>query len=470
MELTLEQTIKLLLKKIWFIVISIFAGLCVCYLISSYVMKPSYTASVQMYVNPNDTTSSANLNELNYAQKVVNTYIGFLQTKDFYSKIARESNLAYTPDYLKRMTTIEAVNNTEIFEISVTTNDPMDSFRLVEVMQDMVPVHIKNIKDTSKISIVDPVVIPTSPSSPNIILNTIIGGFIGLFGSVFLIILWEMFDVRVKSQEELAKRYQIPVLGVIPNFDKEKKKKITFRSFLSLLKRSKKSENEAICLNENTKFIITEAYKSFRTNLRFALRGNGCKKIVINSPNPEDGKSTTSVNLAITIAQTGSKVLLMDCDLRKGRIHSFTKVRSAPGISDALSGMVSENDVIQETKYKNLHVMSMGTIPPNPNELLVSVQMEEVLAKLEKVYDYILMDSPPINVVSDALSLVKLSSGVIIVVREGITTYPNIVSALNKYSFANANILGFVMNGVSFQHHNKKKSNYYYRNYKDKND
>jgi len=131
-----------------------------------------------------------------------------------------------------------------------------------------------------------------------------------------------------------------------------------------------------------------------------------------------------------------------------------------------LSGMINELDVIRKTKYENLYVIPLGTIPPNPTELLASKQMEEVIARLEKSYDYIIIDSPPVNVVSDALSLVKMVDGVVIVVREGSTSHPNINNAMTKYILAEANILGFVINGVSLERGKKSKSQYYYYNNK----
>ncbi len=169
----------------------------------------------------------------------------------------------------------------------------------------------------------------------------------------------------------------------------------------------------------------------------------------------------------MTIAQTNHRVLLIDCDLRKGRLHSFFQIKSSPGISDCLSGIVNISDVIYETPLENLYVLPMGSIPPNPTELMASDQMERLIKTLEKDYDYIIMDTPPINVVSDSLSLVKLSDGVILVVREMKTSYTNIESAIAKYNFAKANVLGFTLNGAAINQGKGFKSNYYYSGYKD---
>lgn len=465
MEFSVKEIMELLLRRIVLIMICTVTGLGLFFVASKFIIRPSYTASVQLYVNANDTTSPANLNELNYAQKVVATYINFLQTKVFYQQVIEETDLNYKPERLRKMTSIQSVNNTEIFRISVTTHSPEDAYKLVEAMQRVAPVLIQSIKETAQISVVDPVELPGRPSGPNILLNSLLGGFIGLVFSILAIMLWEIIDVNVKNQEDLNKRYKLPVLGAIPNFDTSQAKKIIRKNRIF-----KDRENLEFQINEDTKFVITEAYKTLRTNMRFSLRSNMCKKIIICSPMPEEGKSTTSTNLAITIAQMGAKVLLMDCDLRKGRLHRYFNIKSMPGISDVLSGITDVKDVTRKTANENLHILPMGAIPPNPTELLGSVQMEELLSKLDKIYDYIIIDTPPINVVSDSLSLSKVVDGVILVVKEGETSHPNIVSAIGKYEFAEANLLGFVLNGVTLEQGKRKKSHYYYYRNSDSND
>jgi capsular exopolysaccharide synthesis family protein len=470
MEFSLMEIITLLMKRFVLIIACTIAGLGISFAVNRYIVHPTYTASVQMYVNTKDTISPANINELNYAQKVVTTYINFLQTNVFYRQVIEECNLNYSADQLKGMTTIQSVNNTEIFRISVTSLYPKDSYKLVETMQKIAPELIKSIKNTAEISVVDPVVLPRTASGPNIKLNSIVGGIVGLLLSVLFTFLWEVIDVNVKDQEDLLKKYQLPILGAIPNYEIHRRKKIDIRNRIPGIRKSKQYKKLEISQNNNAKFIVTEAYNALRTNLRFILRNDGCKKLLISSPIPEDGKSTTSLNVAILTAQTGARVLLMDCDLRKGRLHSFFNIKSAPGISDILSGMSSEKDIIQNTAYEKLQVLTMGAIPPNPTDLIGSVQMEELLKRLEKNYDYIIIDSPPVNVVSDALSLGKMVDGVMIVVREKVTSHPNIQSAIGKYKFADAKVLGFVINGVTLNQGKNSKSKYYYYHNKNAND
>jgi len=459
MEFSIKDIIALFMKKIVLIAVCTFAGLSILFVLSQFVMKPSYTASVQLYVNQNDVATSADLNDLYYAQKVVTTYINFLQTKVFYEQVLMESQLNYSPNQLKNMTEINSVNNTEIFKISVTTYSAKASYKIVSAMQNIAPVLIKSIKPSAQISVVDPVTFPTLPSGPNILLDTAAGGLAGLILSLAIIFLCEVIDVNVKNQEELKRKYNRPILGEIPSYDTHIKKSHLFRGILFKKHRIPRRSNVIIADDDN--FMMKESYKALRSNLRYTLYKDGCRKILINSPVSKDGKSTVCANTGITIAQTGARVLLLDCDLRRGRLHNFFNLKSSPGISEILSGLAKEKDAIQNTSYDNLQVIAMGAIPPNPTELLAGGQMEELIKSLEKNYDFIILDSPPINVVSDVLSLLKLVDGVVVVVRENITSHPNIANALSKYEFVEAKILGFVLNGISLRRGNKSKYQYY---------
>ncbi|MFV0344064.1 MAG: polysaccharide biosynthesis tyrosine autokinase [Anaerocolumna sp.] len=486
MDFSLKDIVMLLIKNALFLTICTLLGLSILFLYTRYGVEPDYTASAQMYVSTEDSNqTTAKLSELDYAQKVVTTYINFLQTKAFYKKVLNNSGLNYTVRELRDMTTMESVNNTEIFEISVTSKDPNHSYHLVKSMQDLAPEMISDIKSKTEISVVDPVELPATPSGPNILLFTIVGGALGFIIAFLIAIILEVANVTIKGQEDLKNRFSVPILGVIPDFNiysntKLKASKLIYKLQNTLIyhkiqksktidwpfgkkEQREKINNSKLDFRANNRFFITEAYKSLRTNLRFTLRNEGCKKLIICSPVPEDGKSTTSTNLAITIAQTNSRVLLIDCDLRKGRLHYFFKVKSSPGISDCLSGIVGKTDGIYKTSIKNLDLLPMGSIPPNPAELMSSYQMESLINNLEKDYDYIIMDTPPINVVSDSLSLVKFADGVILVIREKKTSYANIEGAISKFHFAKTNILGFVLNGASIHQGKGYKANYYYQ-------
>lgn len=202
------------------------------------------------------------------------------------------------------------------------------------------------------------------------------------------------------------------------------------------------------------KFRIEESYKSIRANIMFSVMKKGCKRIIVTSSAPHEGKTTTTVNLAVTISQADQRVLLIDGDLRKPKIHHYFTVPNSPGLTNHLGNIISGKDaadffgVIRPTEYENLSILCSGSIPPNPAELLGSEIMSEFLDKASKYFDYIIIDTPPINVVSDALPLIRESDGVVLVVRSNQSTHPELQKALSSLEFIDAKILGFVVNFV----------------------
>lgn len=211
-----------------------------------------------------------------------------------------------------------------------------------------------------------------------------------------------------------------------------------------------KQSQQAI-LNKKTAFVIQEAYKTARTNIVFSVAGavdNGCKVIAVTSASPGEGKTTSTINLAITFAQTGARVLLIDGDLRKPRVHQYLSVVKNNGLSTVLSNQNNFNDVIFRDLKEGLDVLTSGSIPPNPAELLSSEAMGGMLDELKKQYDYIFFDTPPVTVVTDAAALSKYVDGIVMIVREGYTNHESIEHALNLLNIADAKVLGFFVNDV----------------------
>ena len=202
-------------------------------------------------------------------------------------------------------------------------------------------------------------------------------------------------------------------------------------------------------IDDKTPFAICEAYKTARTNIMFALAGeNKCKKIIFTSAEPGEGKSTTVLNLGITFAQMQGKVLIIDGDLRKPRLHRYLEIEKNNGLSDVLAGMIDIDDAIKRSEKHNIDCITAGQIPPNPVELLSSVAMEELLDKLSERYEYILIDTPPVTVVTDAASMAKFVDGYIVVVRHTYTIHELLEKTRQSLQFAEAKILGYMINDI----------------------
>ena len=230
-------------------------------------------------------------------------------------------------------------------------------------------------------------------------------------------------------------------------------------------------------LNDKSSFHVKEAYKALRTNVVFAVPHEGSKRIIVTSALAGEGKSTNCLNLAISFAQTGAKVLIIDCDLRKPNVANLLNIPLTPGLSNVLANLNTIDSVIVHSDYANLDVIPSGDMPPNPAELLGSSSMEDTLNKLSETYEYIFLDTAPINVVTDTAVLSKMAHGVVVVVRQGRTDKENVTEAIKKLSFVEANIIGFVLNGkltdVKMGYHygrqtyygTRKRTRYYRRGY-----
>ncbi len=223
-------------------------------------------------------------------------------------------------------------------------------------------------------------------------------------------------------------------------------------------------------LHRNLEFTATEQYKLIRANLDFTLPDDeGCPVIGVTSSMRGEGKSTTAVNLSYVFALKGSKVLLIDADLRIPSIARKLGIESSPGLADLLRGKGAQISEFQSHLLCNWFVLPSGDIPPNPSELLGSNRMENVLNQLRKVFDYIIIDLPPVNVVSDAISISSLISGMIVVIREDFTEKKELERCFRQLQLSNVNILGCVMNesksdNASYGKYKKRKYYKYYQN------
>lgn len=228
------------------------------------------------------------------------------------------------------------------------------------------------------------------------------------------------------------------------------------------------SAAEQIAVNtKKARFAVVEAYKTIRTNLLFLLAQNNGKVIALSSAGANEGKSTTSVNIAITFSQLGGKVLLIDADLRRSSIHKKLKLDNKNGLSNVLVGFSELADAVEHVS-ESLDVLTAGPLPPNPSELLGSKNFANFIDKCRTEYDYVVIDTPPINVVADALIIAPVTDGLVLVVRDGVTPYDALRHVVDAAEFANINILGTVMNGVNTKGNRRysyRKYSYGYRSY-----
>lgn len=221
-------------------------------------------------------------------------------------------------------------------------------------------------------------------------------------------------------------------------------------------------------LSDKSAFSVKEAYKTLRTNVMFSLPGKDSKCVGIVSPDRGDGKSSIAINLAISFSQINKRVIIVDCDLRLPTIASKLGIDGTPGLSNFLSGNQEiERPLIRRSTEFGIDIMTAGDIPPDPTALISSKQMDDFIALLKKYYDYIILDFPPVTIVSDAVSISSIVDGYLIVIRHNESQYSKIVEMLRQMNFADAKVIGFVYNGKEEHKKYYKKGKYskYYSNY-----
>jgi capsular exopolysaccharide synthesis family protein len=295
------------------------------------------------------------------------------------------------------------------------------------------------------VEIIEPAAIPFSPASPKVMINLALGLVFGLGLGIAIAFFKEYLDVRIQSPEELKRRGFVP-LGAIVGMDPE----------LSNLgsgngTSSDKRVDPHLITYSYPFSSIAEAYRQVRTNLQFSRLDHSVRSLLVTSPAPGEGKSTTVCNLAIAFAQTGKKVLLIDADLRRPRIEAELNLKRGHGLTGLLNGKASMNDVVQRTVVENLYAITSGAIPPNPAELLGSEKMREFVQNARREYEMVLFDSSPMLAVTDPSVVSTFCDGVILVVAAGKTRVDELTQSAELLERVAGKILGVVINNFDPQ-------------------
>jgi len=306
----------------------------------------------------------------------------------------------------------------------------------------------------SNISVVDEAEPPGWPSSPKISQDLLVAGIFGLALALGLAFALEYLDSTLKFPDEAQRYLQVPNLALIPDFSfatgslyGRRTSHIGGRALQNGTDKNSSRHDADIVTTFGKYSVVSESYRTLRTALLLSRAGTHPKATLITSALPHEGKTTVAVNTAIVLAHTGAKVLLIDADLRKPRCHKVLSLKNHFGLTEMLTGSANE-EAISETKIENLHLLSSGKIPPSPSELLGSARMREILDRASKVYDYIVVDSPPVMAVADSIVLSAMVDGVVIVAAGGQTPKHQIRAAIARLQQSGARIFGFVLNKV----------------------
>jgi capsular exopolysaccharide synthesis family protein len=303
----------------------------------------------------------------------------------------------------------------------------------------------------SNIQVVDQAELPTIPYRPNKRLNLLLAAVVGLFLGVGLAFFFEYLDNTVKTPDDVEELVRLPSFGMVPEISQERRKLLD----------SGKSYPVELVTYGHPKSMLSEAYRNIRTSILLSFSEKPPKTIIISSPNPAEGKTTTAVNTAIALSQTGARVIIIDADMRKPRVHTIFAKDNGIGLSNFLSGNTQLESIIKISKIPNLCYIPSGPIPPNPSELLGSNLFKKMIQSLGDRFDHMLFDSPPVLGFADSTILSTLVDGVILVVVGGKTPKETLQRAKEILLQVDARVLGVVINRVGIRR--SDYGSYYYR-------
>lgn len=466
-EISVKDLFQLYLSKLWLIGIAVVIGTGSAFGFTKLFVPLKYSSHISMYVQSYTGVSNGNenYNDISKSKQLINTYVQVLKDDAVMESIAEsllnefDESIIYenfsmkdgeiTSTSLKSVISITTVEDTSAVNISATTQNAELSAAICNELCRQANNFTTKAIGVGEIKSIDTAKVYPDPVSPNILKNTVIGAVVAFFIAAVLIFLIYILDNTVKSAESLSREYEKAVVGEINEISEPNNKK------------NDSNINEYITLlNKDVPFQIVESYKSMRTNIMFMLSTMDKKIFTISSANPGEGKSTTAANIAITFSQNGQKVLLIDADMRKPVQHKIFSIKNHIGLSSVLSKMKKVQECIQKTEVKNLSILPSGPIPPNPSELLASDQAETILSELSYKYDLIIIDTPPINMVSDALNLSQSVAGILTVVRYDCTAADDLKNAVGKIELAKMELLGFILNYIKTKHDGTYYSHY----------
>ncbi|MCX2747052.1 polysaccharide biosynthesis tyrosine autokinase [Arthrobacter sp. MI7-26] len=415
----------------------------------SLLVRPTYKAQTQLFVAIQGSGTLTDLQQGNtFSQARVQSYVKTVTTPVVLRPAIEALGLPTSVDELSHRVTASTDLNTVLINISVSDNSPAQAAAIAQAVADSLVKAVDNLEKPKtggtspvSLSIITPAEAPLAPSAPNVVLNLVLGFIGGLLLGLVAAILRSTLDYRISGEADLRKITDAPLLGGIA-FDQDAVKK-------PLLTQTAAQSPRA------------ESFRQLRTNLQFANVGGVAKTVLLTSSLPGEGKSTTATNLAIALAQAGQTVCLIDADLRRPMLSEYLGLERNSGLTTALVGAADINDLLQPWGNDDLFVLTSGQIPPNPSELLGSEAMRDLLARLEKVFDIIVIDAPPLLPVTDAAVLSQYVGGVVVVVGSERTKRHDLARALSALELVDAKVLGIALNRLPTKGPDAYAYNYY---------
>ena len=457
-RIDIVKLIKYMLKHCWLPILLAAIGFGVMYYNTEYRQSDTYTASGTMYVfnnNPNLINYQyASYADLESAVRLIDTYLVVVRSNKVMDVVAERLSKDYpgiAPQMIAASVSMSSVSETSVVKVSSVTGDPQMSTDICNAVLDIAPAEIIRVVGAGSAEVIDYAEVPKSPNSRGVMRKGMIGGLAGgVLGCGILLLLF-LLNRKITNTKELEDNYTPPVLASVLRVKKQGYKTTSY------------------LLNEKSDMESLESYAKLRMNLLYTLVGKESHTVIITSAISGEGKSTIAANMAISCAMSDKKTLLIDGDMRRAcQRDIFEYDKKVKGLSDILVGIIPWQEAIMHNVKGSLDILSAGQFPPNPAELLGSTEMQKLLADLEKEYDLILMDMPPVNIVSDPLILSTHVAGCLFVIRQNYSDHRDVRKALIAAELTDMNVAGFVFYGENLHeggYYNRRYYKSYYKKY-----
>jgi len=439
-EVTAIGLIKQIYHKSWIIVLMTVILSISAYLITTYKIPNLYASEATIFIGKESgALAEFNFLDLQIGSQLIEDYKELIKTKTLREEVAKQVDPNIDIEILLKRIDVKTVEDSRFMIISAIDRDPYVATRLANTIAEVLIVKAEDIIGAKNIQIVDIAVPNFEPVSPNIITITLIFSILGIMLGIITIVILILFDTKINSQSEIEELVNVPILGQLQS-----------------VKNSTPHDEMVMIYKKNT--FDSELYKLIRTNLDFMSVDKKFKTIMVTSSQSSEGKSTTIANIAVAFAQIGRRVLLIDADLRKPRVNKLFNVSNAFGLVNQVVGKVDLSKVIKVSSVNNLYVLPSGPKPPNPNEILMSNQIELLIDKAASAFDIVLIDSPPLLSVADSLTLARCVDGIVIIAASKGTKKEDLVKSVRNIEKINKPIIGVILTKVKM----KNKKYYYY--------
>jgi capsular exopolysaccharide synthesis family protein len=402
----------------------------------SLATTPLYKSSASLFFSLQYGNTANDLAQgSTFTQDQMASYATLVTTPVVLDPVVESLDLPGSADDLARRVTATAPDNQVVLTITVSDTSPDRAAGIASAVADQLTQTVERVapknaegKSTVEVSLVEPATVPRFQSAPNTRLNVVLGLFLGLVVAGAYVAGREVLDTRVRDAARLTALTDAPLLGSVPTHA---------------------GSATGVAMTDEPLGAQAEVFRQVATNVEFLRRDGEALQLVVSSSLPGEGKSTLALNLALALAEAGHRVLLVDADLRRPSIADKLDLAGAAGLSTVLIGRATLPDVVQEVGVHGLHVLASGAVPPNPSQLLASSGVTDLFAEAARTYDVVVVDSPPILPVSDALLLSRFVTGTVLVTGSRRTRRNQLAETLRRMSTVEAPLLGVVLNQVA---------------------